>query len=114
MMGRADCGMLSLAGLWETNLRIDADHPLQTFTVLTTAANAKTKPIHDRMPAILPKDRYNLWLDPAFDDQQALQDLLEPFDSEQMAARPVSRNVNKVSYNAADCIDPVATQGNLF
>ena len=102
-----------MAGLWETNKQID-DEKIESCTIITTSANPLMTPIHDRMPVILQEDRYNMWLDPAFEDREALQDLLAPFDDTQMAVRPVSRNVNKVSHNAADCIDPVATQGNLF
>ena len=103
----------AMAGLWEINKSLD-EQPLETCTVITTSANSLVADIHDRMPVILPIDRYDMWLDPAFEDQDALQDLLEPFDESKMDARAVSKNVNKVGYNVADCINPISTQGNLF
>lgn len=107
-----DDHLFAMAGLWEVNKKIE-DQKIETCTVITTSANPLVASIHDRMPVILPENRYDIWLDTSFEDQDALQDLLEPFDADQMIARPVSKNVNKVSYNAPDCIEPIATQGQL-
>ena len=71
-------------------------------------------PIHDRMPVILPAEHFEQWLDSAFENATALQNLLKPYAAEKMSTRAVSRNVNKVGYNQADCLAPTATQGELF
>ena len=47
-----------------------------TCTIITTEANEAIKPIHDRMPVILPRDKEDIWLDPVNEDQNRL--LLNP------------------------------------
>jgi putative SOS response-associated peptidase YedK len=108
-----DDRVFAMAGLWEVNQRVTEDR-IESCTIITTDANPLMARIHDRMPVILPADRYDMWLDSGFQDQQALQQLLVSFPADEMQVRPVSRNVNKVGYNQPDCIEPVATQGNLF
>lgn len=103
----------AMAGLWEVNKRV-ADEKIESCTVITTNANPLLAPIHDRMPVILPPEHFEMWLDPAFKDSDQLQELLQPFDDQEMAARPVAKNVNKVAYNQPDCIDEIAVQGDLF
>ena len=40
-----------------------------TCTIITTEANEAVKPIHERMPVILPKDKEDFWINPAFEDK---------------------------------------------
>ena len=49
---------LAFAGLWETW------RDLETFTIVTTAANERMRAIHDRMPLILSPEQFEEWLDP--------------------------------------------------
>lgn len=51
----------AFAGLWE-RWQSPNGKPLDTCTILTTAANQVLAPIHDRMPVILHPDDYELWL----------------------------------------------------
>jgi putative SOS response-associated peptidase YedK len=51
-----------LAGPWERWEK--HGEPVESCTVLTTDANELMRPIHERMPVILPPDQYGLWLDP--------------------------------------------------
>jgi putative SOS response-associated peptidase YedK len=53
----------AMAGLWES-WSGSADQPVETFTILTTAANEGLASIHDRMPVVLSTDRSRVWLDP--------------------------------------------------
>ncbi|MGI9517975.1 MAG: SOS response-associated peptidase [Pirellulaceae bacterium] len=106
-----DDGPFCMAGLWESNRKLD--EPVQSCTIITTDANPLMAPIHDRMPVILPRDAWESWLDPGFEDADWLEKQLQPCDSDQMSVRPVSRNVNKVAYNQPDCIEPVAIQAEL-
>ena len=103
----------AMAGLWESNRKID-DQPIESCTVVTTNANSLMAPIHDRMPVILPDDLWEAWLDPAFEDTTALQKMLQPFDSDQLQATAVSKSANKVSNNSPECIKPADQQGELF
>ncbi|MPZ28361.1 MAG: SOS response-associated peptidase [Micromonosporaceae bacterium] len=69
-MTPADGSILTLAGLWSRwGPDGKAGHRLLTFTVLTTAAIGELAAIHDRMPLLLPPQRWARWLsgDPALD-----------------------------------------------
>jgi putative SOS response-associated peptidase YedK len=58
------------------------------------------------MPVILPKEKYDLWLDPEFKDVKELARLLVPFDGASMRCFPVSTRVNAVSNDDPGCVVP--------
>lgn len=92
----------ALAGLWERWQRGGAE-AVESFTVIITDANGLVKPIHDRMPVILPESAWAAWLDPATPDPGAL---LRPYPAEEMSATPVSPRLNDARNNDAECLDP--------
>lgn len=57
----ADQRCFCFAGLWDH--AETADGPINSFTILTTAAGPDMEPIHDRQPVILPRNRWGDWLD---------------------------------------------------
>jgi putative SOS response-associated peptidase YedK len=57
----ADQRCFCFAGIWDH--AETADGPIDSFTILTTAAGPDMQPIHDRQPVILPRDRWHDWLD---------------------------------------------------
>jgi putative SOS response-associated peptidase YedK len=81
--------------------------PLESCAILTTAANALVAQIHDRMPVVLPRSDYALWLDP---DARAedLHRILRPYPAEEMVAHPVSPRVNSAGVDDPECEKPVA------
>jgi putative SOS response-associated peptidase YedK len=95
----------ALAGLWES--WEGADHSqLETCTILTTEANDLMRPIHDRMPVILPTEHYDAWLDVSAGDAATLTPLLCPYPSEPMQAEPIGTYVNRPSNEGPKCIEP--------
>jgi putative SOS response-associated peptidase YedK len=71
--------LFGFAGLWERWKPKDvAGEPVETFTIVTTDANASVVPIHDRMPVILPEAAYDEWL---FGTAEAALTLLKPYAS---------------------------------
>lgn len=98
------------AGLWESWKPEDAAQPLETFAILTTAANQFMAPIHDRMPVILRPQDARLWLDAASTVHQ-LSELLKPFPSELMRQHPVASLVNSPKNDSPACIAPVEDAG---
>src|SRR5262245_30344906 len=76
---------LAFAGLWEVWAM--GEMAVESCTIITTAANALMKPIHDRMPVILPPADYAHWLDPEATDAEQL---LRPFPADAMTAYHVS------------------------
>ena len=74
-----------MAGLWESwrdpTGPKDAD-PIETCTIITTAANDFMTNIHDRMPVKLESDQLPYWLDCEFADKDRLKSFLAPYEWE--------------------------------
>ena len=96
----------AVAGLWDHWNRPDGA-VLETFTILTTAANSLVGDIHDRMPVILPSDTWEIWLDQNVQQPASVRPFLEPFPADSMKVHPVSDRVNSVVNDDAGCIEPV-------
>ena len=95
----------ALAGLWEA--WEGPDHSsIESCTLLTTEPNELLRPIHDRMPVILPADDYQRWLDPAAEEPERLAPLLRPYPGGEMTADPVSTFVNSPANEGPKCIAP--------
>jgi putative SOS response-associated peptidase YedK len=77
-----------LAGLYETWISPEKV-PIHTCTIITTESNELIRPIHDRMPAIVPKDKEAEWLDPRNGNLKELASLLKPYPSDEMAMTAV-------------------------
>jgi len=114
---RRDSGVFALAGLWD-HWEYPGGHRLETCTILTTAANSTMRPVHHRMPVILPEKDWKLWLDLGPDQAETLTGLLKPCDPELLLAHPVTPRVNKPDFDEPQCLEPVwddpQGQMNLF
>ncbi|MER7416249.1 SOS response-associated peptidase [Micromonospora peucetia] len=55
-----DGSVLAFAGIW--SVWEGSGTPLLTFSVLTTAASGELAEVHDRMPLLLPRERWGAWL----------------------------------------------------
>ncbi|MGH8977265.1 MAG: SOS response-associated peptidase, partial [Acidimicrobiia bacterium] len=107
---RKDGEPLAFAGLWEIwhDPQVGDDAPrIRTFTIITTEANDLLQPIHDRMPVVLPESEWDRWLDPEFEDVDALRHLLVPAPDADFEMWPVSNLVNKADNEGAELLEPV-------
>jgi putative SOS response-associated peptidase YedK len=95
----------AFAGLWEHWEQ--AEMAVDSCTLLTTTPNHVMRPLHDRMPVILPPAEYSLWLDPSTQEAARLQTLLRPYAGDEMVAYPVSTRVNNPASDNPDCIEPL-------
>jgi putative SOS response-associated peptidase YedK len=102
----ADGAPLALAGLW-ASWRDETGARLTTCSIITTRPNELVGPIHDRMPAVLPPPVWDRWLDPEFDDLDALASLLGPAADGCLVEHPVSSLVNSVKNNYPDLVRPL-------
>lgn len=102
-----------LAGLWE-EWRSPEGELLESFTILTTEANQKVRPVHERMPVILPKTAQRKWLDPRLRDAGELNDLLHAPPDDLLEIYPVSTLVNAAKNDVPECVVPIAEQRDLF
>lgn len=110
-----DRSAFAFAGLWER--WSSDDEVLETFTILTTEPNETVEPLHDRMPVIVPKHDYELWLDTRA-TRADVAEILGPFDAAPMTAYPVSRDINSPANDSPEVLERVEThvetQGQLF
>jgi len=108
--------LFAFAGLWD-GWKDASGNWVKTCSILTTTPNLVTSTVHDRMPVILRKDDYDLWLDPGMQHVAAISELLQPYDAMLMRCFPVSTRVNHVANDDEDCSRPVEiveTQDRLF
>ncbi len=97
-----DGRLFALAGLWERWL--GPDGPVESCTVLTTGANDLVRPVHDRMPVILPPERYDAWLDPGNTDLPLLRSWLGPYPADEMTGVPANPLVNNARNEGPVCL----------
>ncbi len=100
-------GPFAFAGLWSRWRDPAAETPFDSCAIVTTTPNELAATVHDRMPAILPRERHALWLDPTVDDPVALGALLAPLPASAMEAYPVSKRVNSPAHEDPRCIEPL-------
>lgn len=104
---RPDDEPLAFAGLWEVWRGPERDQdPLRSTTIVTTEANERVRPVHDRMPVVLPPSAWDAWLDRENHDTAALSALLVPAPPELLVLTPVSTAVNNVRNKGSALIEP--------
>ena len=101
-----DDSLFAFAGLWD-RWRDQTGAVIESCSILTTTPNSLLADIHDRMPAILRQENYDLWLDHGFKDVKALAEVLVPFDAAQMKRFPVSTRINAATNDDPDCVVPM-------
>jgi len=109
-IARADREPMVFAGLYEVwRDRSDPDAPwLRSCAIVTTAANEKLAPIHDRMPVVLAEAAWGEWLDSENHDTTKLARLLVPAPSDEFLCYPVSTLVNKPENQGPELLERVA------
>ncbi|MGK5521501.1 SOS response-associated peptidase [Micromonospora sp. URMC 107] len=88
-----DGSVLAFAGIW--SVWDGSGGPLLTFSVLTTAALGELAEVHDRMPLLLPRERWGAWLAPT-DEPEGLLAPPPPDWLATLEIRPVGRAVGDV------------------
>jgi len=110
-------GLFALAGIWD-RWEYPGCKVLNSCTILTTAASAVMRPIHHRMPVILPREDWEPWLRLAADRAAELTELLKPLANDDLVAMPVDRAVNRPDFDNPNCLTPIwddpVGQLNLF
>ena len=94
--------VFALAGIWD-HWEGKQGEVIESVAIITTSANERMQPIHERMPVILEKEEVAAWIAPATKLETALA-LLKPCSSEKMVAYPVSSVVNSARYDGPDCV----------
>lgn len=100
-----DAAPMGFAGIWD-HWKNPAGETMETCSILTTASNRLIRPLHDRMPVILPPQEYDLWLDRNIIEPETLQPLYQPYPEDLMEMYPVSPFVNNPRNDSPACIEP--------
>ena len=93
-----------MAGLWN-RFETQAKEKIESCAILTTKANDFVMPIHNRMPVIIEKEYWSLWLS-IKDEPLELLKILKPYQAHLMQAHQVSSFVNNPGNNSKKCIKP--------
>ena len=109
--------LFAFAGLWD-EWKNPAGEMIKSCTILTTTANALVAHIHDRMPVILPPEKYDLWLDTEAHNLEPVLAALQPYDAGAMHRYAVSTRLNDSRNDDSECTKPIefesAEQAWLF
>jgi putative SOS response-associated peptidase YedK len=95
---------LALAGIYQ----IDRDGLMQCC-LITTGANDVMRPIHDRMPVLIPQQAMQDWL--LSGDTHVIDALMQPALNDSITAVEVSSYVNNAHNEGVKCIEPISKQG---
>ena len=98
---REDTPAFAMAGLWE--IWTGGDREVPCVTILTTEPSELMKPIHDRMPVVLPTDAEETWLTA---DPGERKDLCGPYPEEDLDAYEISKRVNNPGNDDPSVIEP--------
>lgn len=101
---RNDGELFAVAGLHE-HWTSPQGESVETFTIVTTDANAAMQPIHSRMPAIVPAASYDDWLGKRDAPAQEVATLLRPYAGDDLEVVPVSTRVNTVKNDDESLIE---------
>lgn len=98
-------GPIAFAGLWETWIGPNGEE-METAAVITTPANRELARLHDRMPAIVPPENFEAWLDCNCVDAMTAAALCAPAPEGRLAAYEVSPAVNRADNDGPELIAP--------
>jgi putative SOS response-associated peptidase YedK len=95
--------LIAFAGLWERWTPESGD-PVETFTIITTAASKLISEVHDRMPVIVAPADYQLWLTAS---PATAKKLLLPYASG-LTITPIGERVNNVQNDDVELLLPLS------
>lgn len=98
----ADDDLLAFAGIWQTWDK--GDEPLTTCAIVTTGANKAMSEIHNRMPVVLSRDDWALWLG---EKGKGAATLMQAPPDDLLKFHRVDPKVNSNRASGADLIEPI-------
>jgi len=97
-------GMAGIYSLWHSPDGED----ICTCAIITTDANELLRPVHDRMPVIIPKELEDIWLNPRMADNELVMSILTPFSADLMECYEVSGVINRADFDKPEAIEPLS------
>jgi len=104
-------GLLPMAGLWSSRAGPGGDTE-NTYTVITTDARTTVRTVHHRMPVILDRETFPLWLDVNNVSVTDALPMLLPYTGT-LSIKEVSAMVNSPNHNSPDCLEEVNNRQTL-
>ena len=106
-ISRADSHLLAFAGihdLWTSPEGVNR----KSAAIITQDATGDLAKIHNRMPVILPRERWDEWLDPSHQELEELRQLMRvPNPTAGLRFWPVRSLVNSIKNNGAELIEAI-------
>jgi len=99
-------GPMAMAGIFEHWLGADGSE-IETMAILTVAANAAMSAVHDRMPAILAPEHFDVWLDCRPGTAEVVAGLLASAPEDFLEIVEVSRKLNNPRNEGPEVQEPV-------
>ena len=103
---REDRNPAALAGLWDCWVDRRSGVPIDSCTLISIPATHLMSEIHERMPAILEPEYFDVWLDPQFKETHVLQDILRAA-APKLETYAVSGYVSNTRNDGEKCIERV-------
>ena len=94
---------IAFGGVWDEWHSPDGE-TLRTFATMTTEANAELALIQERMPVIIEKADWRIWLG---EEEGHVEALLTPLPFDRFRVWPISRKVNSVKNDGPELLDPL-------
>jgi putative SOS response-associated peptidase YedK len=101
-----DRRLMGMAGLCET-WRAPGGERIRSFTIITTQPNELCAELHNRMPAVLKREAWPLWLGEQPAELAPIKALLVPYLSDEMVAWPASPRVGNLKNNDPALVEPI-------
>ena len=96
---------MPFAGLWDHWQSPEGEN-VESFTIITCAANGLISRLHERMPVIIGRKDIDTWLNPRASLEEAGR-LLRPYPDEWMKLCRVGSLVNSPANDSEECIRKV-------
>ena len=106
LIRRQDRLPLGMAGLWETWIGPDGEE-IDTACVLTTSSNGVMSAVHERMPVLLEREQFDLWLSPDERDTAEAVQMMRPAREDLLDLVEIGPAVNKVANDGLWIQEPV-------
>ncbi|WP_042168157.1 SOS response-associated peptidase [Paenibacillus gorillae] len=95
--------LLGVAGFYD-EWRNYSGELVRAFTMLTASSSGAMSQWQPRVPIVLDEEGLEDWLNPRVQDYRSLRKHLEPLESYQMRAYPVTNAIGDEAYESPDCI----------
>ncbi len=104
---RSDYSTLTLGGIWDRWVDEETGEALESFAIITTAANSITAAVgHHRAPLVISPEHRAAWMNPET-DLDLIMGVLQPFDGSEYNAYPISTDIKNARNRSKEVLLPI-------